>query len=141
GTVVVASPAKACACGGVVAAEGESIEVGHEAAAVAWDGQVEDIVLQMDMTASTDDAAVIIPTPADPQVQPADPDFFADLREMAAPPRRELHLVAHIAKRGAGHRRGSSAGARPRGRRDGCRLPRCIRGGPGRPAGQGLRRR
>ena len=85
GTVVVASPAKACACGGVVAAEGESIEVGHEAAAVAWDGQVEDIVLQMDMTASTDDAAVIIPTPADPEVQPADPDFFADLREMAAP--------------------------------------------------------
>src|SRR5699024_8525633 len=87
GTVVVASPAKACACGGVVATEGESVQVGHEAAAVAWDGQVEDIVLQMDMTASTDDAAVIIPTPTKPEVELADPDFFADLREMAAPQR------------------------------------------------------
>lgn len=85
GGLVIGSPARACACGGVVAGDGEDVEVSHEAAAVAWDGSNEDIVLQMDMAATTDEAALIIPTPTKPTVHLAQPDFFDDLRAMAEP--------------------------------------------------------
>lgn len=85
GSVLVAEPAQACACGGAVSPEGEELTVDREVAALAWDGSTEDIVMQLDMITDADDAAVIIPTPAEPDVQLADESFFAELAEMAAP--------------------------------------------------------
>ena len=85
GSVLVAEPAQACACGGAVSPEGEDLTVDREVAALAWDGTTEDIVMQLDMITDADDAAVIIPTPARPEVQLADEGFFEELAEMAAP--------------------------------------------------------
>src|SRR5699024_3436175 len=85
GGLLLAEPAQACACGGTVTAEGEQLTVDREIAALAFDGRTEDVVMQLDMTADGDDAAVIIPTPAAPDVQLADEEFFADLEAMSAP--------------------------------------------------------
>ena len=85
GGVLVANPAQACACGGAVFPEGEDVTVDREVAALGWDGSAEDIVMQLDMTTDADDAAVIMPTPTQPEVQLADAAFFDDLAEMAAP--------------------------------------------------------
>ncbi|WP_168211911.1 DUF2330 domain-containing protein [Ruania zhangjianzhongii] len=85
GGVLVAEPAQACACGGAVSAEGEALTVDREVAALAWDGSTEDIVMQLDMITDADDAAVIIPTPSEPEVQLAETSFFDELAEMAAP--------------------------------------------------------
>lgn len=85
GGLLLAEPAQACACGGAVSAEGEQLTVDREVAALAFDGSTEDIVMQLDMTADADDAAVIVPTPSAPDVQLADEGFFADLEAMAAP--------------------------------------------------------
>ena len=85
GGVLVAEPAQACACGGAVSPEGEELTVHREVAALAWDGDTEDIVMQLDMITDADDAAVIIPTPTEPEVQLAEDSFFEELAEMAAP--------------------------------------------------------
>lgn len=85
GGVLLAEPAQACACGGAVSPEGEQVQVDREVAALAWDGTAEDIVMQLDMITDADDAAVVIPTPAAPEVQLADAAFFEDLEAMSAP--------------------------------------------------------
>lgn len=85
GTVLVAEPAHACACGGAVSPEGEELTVDREVAALAWDGSTEDIVMQLEMITDADDAAVIIPTPTEPEVQLAEESFFEELAQMAAP--------------------------------------------------------
>ncbi len=83
--LLLAEPAQACACGGAVAPEGAELTVDREVAALAFDGSTEDIVMQLDMSTDVADAAVIMPTPAEPAVQLADASFFADLEAMAAP--------------------------------------------------------
>lgn len=85
GSVLVASPAHACACGGTVSPEGQELTVDREVSALAWDGSTEDIVMQLDMITDADDAAVIIPTPTEPDVQLAEESFFDELAQMAAP--------------------------------------------------------
>ena len=106
GSVLLAEPVQACACGGAVSPEGEDLTVGREVAALSFDGSTEDIVMQLDMITDADDAAVIIPTPSEPDVQLADEGFFEDLEAMTAP--RVEYTYTWWPEAGAG---GDGAGA------------------------------
>ncbi|WP_159618497.1 DUF2330 domain-containing protein [Ruania rhizosphaerae] len=85
GLVLVPDPAAACGCGAAVANEGYDIAVDREEALVAWDGETEDVILQLDMLSEADEAALVIPTPAPADVGLADQAVFDALEEMIAP--------------------------------------------------------
>ncbi|UFU02904.1 DUF2330 domain-containing protein [Ruania suaedae] len=85
GLVLVPEPAEACGCGAAVAEEGYDIAVGREEAVVAWDGETEQIVLQLDMLSQAPEGALLIPTPSPAEVELADPAVFARLEQMIAP--------------------------------------------------------
>ncbi|MEV0763914.1 DUF2330 domain-containing protein [Nocardia sp. NPDC050435] len=82
-----AGPATACACGGVAlpvnAAATASVD--HEVALLHWDGRLETIVMQLALRTGTEDAALIVPTPAPAQVSAGSAGTFAELDELTAP--------------------------------------------------------
>ncbi|CAM3512068.1 DUF2330 domain-containing protein [Occultella aeris] len=85
GAVVVPTPAQACACGGYVAADGYEVAVNREVAAIAWDGETERILLEMDVLTDAPDAALLIPTPAPAEVALGDSEMFDELLDVIAP--------------------------------------------------------
>ncbi|TDE98935.1 DUF2330 domain-containing protein [Occultella glacieicola] len=85
GAVVLPTPAQACACGGYVAADGYEVAVNREVATIAWDGETERILLEMDVLTDAPDAALLIPTPAPAEVALGDAEMFDELLEVIAP--------------------------------------------------------
>ncbi|MFV0251890.1 MAG: DUF2330 domain-containing protein [Beutenbergiaceae bacterium] len=78
-------PAQACACGGLVAADGVDITVSGENAVLSWDGTTERMVLSMNTLTDSADAAILIPTPAPAEVTLAEVGLFAELEDLTSP--------------------------------------------------------
>jgi hypothetical protein len=84
-TMVLAPPGYACACGAVVAPGGEQATMNHEVALVHWDGTTETILMQLALNASTDNVALVVPTPTPATVAAGDKATFVELDSLTAP--------------------------------------------------------
>ncbi len=83
-TVVVATPAAACACGAFVPSSGNG-EIRGEASEVRFDGRAEDIVMQLSVEGESPEAAWILPVPAPARVKLGDSRIFDDLVDLTRP--------------------------------------------------------
>lgn len=83
--VVVAPPARACACGGFVAGDGERVAANAEYAVLTWDGTTERLLLSMNTLTSASDAALLLPTPAPAEAALAESTVFTELNELTKP--------------------------------------------------------
>ena len=83
--LVAAPPARACACGGFVAGDGDRVAASAEYAVLSHDGTTEQVLLSMNTLASTPDAALLIPTPTPAEAALAEPTVFTELDELTAP--------------------------------------------------------
>ncbi|MBY0389538.1 MAG: DUF2330 domain-containing protein [Mycobacterium pseudokansasii] len=84
-TTVPAAPGHACACRAAIAPGGARATMNHEAALLHWDGTTETIVMQLAMDATTDNVALVVPTPAPATVAAADKAAFVELDTLTAP--------------------------------------------------------
>jgi hypothetical protein len=84
-TMVLATPGYACACGAVVAPGGAQATMNREVALVHWDGSIETILMQLALNASTDNVALVVPTPTPATVAAADKATFTELDTLTAP--------------------------------------------------------
>lgn len=84
-TTLLASPSYACACGAAVPPDGARATLNHEAALVHWDGTTETIVMQLTMNASTNNVALVVPTPKPATVTSGDKATFSELDSLTAP--------------------------------------------------------
>jgi hypothetical protein len=108
-------PGYACACGAAVAPGGANATMNREVALVHWDGTTETISMQLAMNATTDNVALVVPTPAPATVAAADKATFTELEQLSAPQiqhRRHWKLGSFLA---AGTRNEASAPAGTRG--------------------------
>lgn len=80
-----ALPASACACGGPAPLPGTEVNVDRETAIVRWDGDHEEIVMQLDMRADTGETGLVIPTPTPATVSAGDGAVFEALLAEIAP--------------------------------------------------------
>jgi len=85
----VAAPANACACGAPAPVPGTEVNVNQETAIVRWDGDREEIVMQLDMISDAGETGLVVPTPTPATVTAGDAEAFDDiLREIE--PREEI---------------------------------------------------
>src|SRR5687767_14576687 len=77
-------PANACSCGAYIPREGDA-RVVEERALIRWDGQTEDIVMALGVEGESDEAAWILPVPAQATVKLADERLFDELQELTKP--------------------------------------------------------
>ncbi len=84
-TLVLAPASRACACGAAVAPSGAQATFNHEVALVHWDGNTETILMQLSMNASTNNVALVVPTPTPATVASGDKATFKNLDELTAP--------------------------------------------------------
>ena len=77
-------PAGACACGVVVAREG-SLTVPRERAIVRFQGGREDLILALNLDGAAQDAALIVPVPARPELGESPEDAFEQLEQLTRP--------------------------------------------------------
>ncbi|MCU1439908.1 MAG: hypothetical protein JWP85_905 [Rhodoglobus sp.] len=75
----IAAPASACACGGPAPIPGTEVDVDRETAMVRWNGELEEIVLQLDMRSDAGETGLIVPTPSPATVTAGDPGLFEAL--------------------------------------------------------------
>lgn len=85
GGVAFATPAAACACGGVAAPPGSEVTVGEEHAIVAWDGRVERIDLLLGLLTEATETGIVLPTPSPATVSAGDRGDFDLLDEARIP--------------------------------------------------------
>ncbi len=78
-------PSHACACGAAIAPGGADATMNREVALVHWDGTTETMVMQLAMDATTDNVALVVPTPTAATVAAADKATFTELDRLAAP--------------------------------------------------------
>lgn len=83
--LLLASPSNACACGAAIAPNGTNATMNREVALVHWDGTTETIVMQLAMSASTDNVALVVPTPTPATVATAEKAAFTELDQLTAP--------------------------------------------------------
>lgn len=89
--VFAAQPAEACGCGIYVPREGNA-QVSQERSVIRWDGTREDIIMSLGVLGSSQEAAVILPVPAQAQVQLGNAKIFAELDEYTKPLVQEKHV-------------------------------------------------
>ena len=77
-------PAAACACGALVTPD-QSTRVAQETALVSTDGRTETIVMRLGLESSTDNAALLMPTPTPAKVTTASASLFDELEKLTAP--------------------------------------------------------
>ena len=75
----VASPALACACGAPAPLPGTEVDVNRETAIVRWDGDSEEIVMQLDMISDAGETGLVVPTPKPATVSAGDAQTFDDI--------------------------------------------------------------
>jgi hypothetical protein len=83
--LLTAPPARACACGGFAAADGEKVAASAEYAALAFDGTTERVLLSMNTFTGARDAALLIPTPRRATASLAEPSVFTELAALTEP--------------------------------------------------------
>jgi hypothetical protein len=84
-TLVIAAPAHACACGGLVDQPGGDTAVSAETAVVRWDGTRETIALRLSTRSQAVNAGLLVPTPTPAHVQLGDEQMFRDLYDVVQP--------------------------------------------------------
>lgn len=87
-TTVLAWPSNACACGAAIAPGGAHATMNHEVALAHWDGTTETIVMQLAMDTTTDNVALVVPTPTPATVTATDNvanATFVELDVLTAP--------------------------------------------------------
>lgn len=83
----VAVPAWACACGAPAPQPGYEVDVDRENAIVRWDGQREEIVMQLDMRSDAGETGLVVPTPNPATVTAGDAAIFEALDTAIQPVR------------------------------------------------------
>jgi hypothetical protein len=108
---VAAPPADVRGCGAAFR-PGERVDVADEAALIVWDEatKTEHFVRRATFVGGAYDFGFLVPTPARPQLEPADPVLFDNLRDLTAP------KVVTRYETGLNLGCGFGGGARPRGR-------------------------
>ncbi len=76
--------ATACACGGVLSHD-VTARVADEMAVVTTDGTTETVVMRLNLESTTDNAALVVPTPTPAKVDSASETLFDELQELSAP--------------------------------------------------------
>lgn len=76
--------ATACACGGVLSHD-VTTRVADEVALVTTDGTTETVVMRLNLESTTDNAALVVPTPTPAKVDSASETLFDELQELSAP--------------------------------------------------------
>lgn len=84
-TTVLAMPAHAYASGAAIAPYGAQATMNRELALVHWDGTTETIVMQPALDASSNDVALVVPTPMPAAVAAVDKSTLTELNEISAP--------------------------------------------------------
>lgn len=93
GALVVAPPAMACGCGGVVAEPGHRTTVDQETVLLTGNGTTETVHMQLSMKSDADDLGLLVPTPTPATVALGDPEVFSDLSYVIRPrPVEKFHL-------------------------------------------------
>lgn len=82
--LLIASPAGACACGGI-ASNDPAAQVSHETAIISMNGARETIDMRLSMRSVRSDAALIVPTPAPATVSAGDAALFDKYEKISAP--------------------------------------------------------
>lgn len=91
--VLLAPPAMACGCGGVVAGPGHRTTVNQEVALLTGDGATETVHMQLSMQSDAQDLGLLVPTPAPATVARGDADIFSNLTDITRPrPVENFHL-------------------------------------------------
>jgi len=83
-TSALVAPVEACGCGGYVPHGGDAY-VSQEQALLRWDGQTEDILMSLGVLGSSQDAAVILPVPAQATVKLGQAAIWDQLDELTRP--------------------------------------------------------
>lgn len=81
----VAWPLYACGCGVYLPRESDGGGVLQERALIRWDGQTEEIWMELDVVGQASEAAWILPVPAQAEVKLGDPELFHALYEWTRP--------------------------------------------------------
>lgn len=84
-STLFATPSYACACGAAIAPSGAHATMNREVALLHWNGAIETIVMQLGMDASTDNVALVVPTPTPATVTAAGRVAFTELDQLTAP--------------------------------------------------------
>lgn len=84
GLLWLVAPAEACGCGAYLPREGEA-SVSQERALIHWNGQTEDIVMELSVQGRSQEAAWILPVPSPATVKLGDADLFDTLHELTKP--------------------------------------------------------
>ncbi|WP_051226619.1 DUF2330 domain-containing protein [Mycolicibacterium iranicum] len=82
--LVAPGVATACACGGLLSSD-PSLRVADEVALVTGDGSVETVVMRLNLDTSTDNAALVMPTPTPATVSDAPTELLGELAALSAP--------------------------------------------------------
>lgn len=80
-----AAPAGACACGAPAPEPGSEVDVDRENAMIRWDGQTEEIVMQLDLRSDSGSTGLVVPTPTPATVSLGDAELFEQLVAEMAP--------------------------------------------------------
>lgn len=83
----VAVPSWACACGAPAPQPGYEVDVDRENAIVRWDGEREEIVMQLDMRSDAGETGLVVPTPNPATVSAGDGALFEALETAILPVR------------------------------------------------------
>lgn len=110
GATLLAAPggtARACACGGIVSPDLDARVTGEQGL-VTFDGDVETIVMRLDVDSVADNAALVVPTPTPATATQADPAIFTELERLTAP-----RIEHHSGERPDLDEAGAAAGSAP----------------------------
>ncbi|MCV6977110.1 DUF2330 domain-containing protein [Mycobacterium bourgelatii] len=83
--MVLAPPSQACACGAAIPPSGADARMNSEVALLHWDGTTENIVMRLGLDSSTDNLALVVPTPTPAVVTTTDKAAFTELSRLTAP--------------------------------------------------------
>ncbi len=111
GALTAATPAYACACGGVVDQPGGDTSVSSETALVVLDGGSETILLRLGTRTDAVTAGLLVPTPTAASVALGDDEVFTDLARVSAPQQKQRWRLFGPPLLGGGGGDGASAGA------------------------------
>jgi hypothetical protein len=104
-------PLYACGCGVFIPRENDGGDVLQERALVRWDGQREEIIMELDVAGQTSEAAWILPVPARAEVKLGDAALFHALYDLTKPQVEERRRQAFPGFGGASE--GAVGAARP----------------------------
>jgi hypothetical protein len=110
--VALAAPSHACACGAFVTPPNTEATMNREVALVHWDGSIENILMRLALNASTDNVALVVPTPTPATVTAGDAGTFTELDSLTAPEiKKRRHWTVGSALQLSAPRAAAPAGA------------------------------